>query len=107
MTEGINVQEVMMDFDKGEWQSITSVFPEVRCFGLVFHWKQAVWRHIQEIGLQRAYGERDAVFKNISKLLSLPYLPAEVIPEMFYHLQTKITQTKITASAMLSEMNFR
>lgn len=41
------------------WQALAEVFPDVTTTkGCVFHWTQAVWRHVQEYGLVPTYRER-------------------------------------------------
>lgn len=47
----------------------------------------AVWRHVQSLGLARAYKEQQAVHSYIRQLLSLHLLPAQHIPETFNHLR--------------------
>ena len=47
--------------------------------GCAFHWAQAVWRKVQDVGLRAAYHEDSAVYKLIRRVLSLPFLPAEHI----------------------------
>ena len=42
---------------------------------------------VQELGLQRAYSEDDAVYKYIRKLMALPFLPHRQISPMFLRLQ--------------------
>lgn len=71
----------------GAWLAIRRVFPTVAIKGCIFHWTQAVWRHVQSLGLARAYKEQQAVHSYIRQLLSLPFLPAQHIPDTFHHLR--------------------
>ena len=73
----------------GAWQGIREVFPDVSIKGCVFHWTQAVWRHVQEYGLVRTYRERQAVYWYIRQLLALPFLPATHIRETFDALRVR------------------
>ena len=44
---------------------------------------------MQELGLQRAYSEDDAVYKYVRKLMALPFLPHRQISRMFLRLEVQ------------------
>lgn len=44
---------------------------------------------MQELGLQKAYSEDDAVYKYVRKLMALPFLPHRQIRPMFLRLQAE------------------
>ena len=44
---------------------------------------------VQELGLQKAYSEDDAVYKYVRKLMALPFLPHRQISPMFVRLQVE------------------
>ena len=44
---------------------------------------------VQELGLQKAYSEDDAVYKYVRKLMALPFLPHRQISPMFVRLQAE------------------
>ena len=46
------VTKIVTDFERGIWAGAISVFPDCQMRGCVFHWTQAVWRKVQENGLQ-------------------------------------------------------
>ncbi|XP_068725452.1 uncharacterized protein [Montipora capricornis] len=77
------VQQVTLDFEKAIWKALRSVLPTVKLQGCVFHWTQALWRKVQELGLQTAYSGNDAVYRYIRKLMALPFLPQHEIRPMF------------------------
>ena len=60
-----------------------------RSKGAFFHWKQAVWRHIQQFGLSSTYQQREGVYDYIRQLVALPFLPACHIPPTLDYLKTK------------------
>ena len=73
----------------GLWQALRQVYPTASLHGCGFHWAQAVQRHVQQVGLQTTYQQREGVHKHIRKLLALPFLPARDIPRAFRKLQEK------------------
>ena len=46
------VTSCVLYFEKAAWLALTSVLPTVTVRGCNFHWAQAVWRKVQEHGLQ-------------------------------------------------------
>ncbi|KAL5016319.1 hypothetical protein ScPMuIL_005908 [Solemya velum] len=55
----------------------------------------AVWRTVQEKGLQTAYNERDSVYKFLRKVFALHLMPAEHILPTFKKLEEKATNDRI------------
>ncbi|KAL3847153.1 hypothetical protein ACJMK2_018082 [Sinanodonta woodiana] len=74
------------DFESGIWKALRLVFDNPHTRGCAFHWG-AVWRKLQEIGLQTTYTQRDDVFKLCRKVFALVFLPAEHIPSAFAKLK--------------------
>ena len=85
------VRTITIDFEAAIWSAICSVFPKVSILGCYFYWTQAVWRKVQELGLQVLYNNDNKTHKYIRKLLSLPYIPAEHIEPVFTAFQAKAT----------------
>ncbi|KAL5015425.1 hypothetical protein ScPMuIL_009695 [Solemya velum] len=79
--------EVVCDFEAAIWGAVKEVFPSVTIHGCTFHWCQAVYRKISELGLQTAYKEKGPVFRLLKKLLALPYLPRRHIRPTFDELR--------------------
>ncbi|KAL5021166.1 hypothetical protein ScPMuIL_000321 [Solemya velum] len=69
------------------WGAVKEVFPSVTIHGCTFHWCQAVYRKISELGLQTAYKEKGLFYILLKKLLALPYLPRRHIHPTFYELR--------------------
>lgn len=67
----------------GAWQAVRHVFPGVAMKGCIFHWSQAVWRKVQDLGLVTTYRERDSVYRYIRHLMALPFLPSNQITDTF------------------------
>jgi len=87
----LRVTEVLSDFEAALWRSCRKILGEsIVHKGCVFHWAQALWRQIQEVGLARAYRTDNAVHKYCRKLLALPFLPAEHILSVFEELEAEV-----------------
>ena len=65
-----NVQTLTLDFEATMWQAAAEVFPTVVPLGCFFHWSQAVWHKVQELGLQRANTSDEKTHGYIRQLLS-------------------------------------
>ena len=78
-----NVQSITMDFESAMWQACRSVFPSASLHGCFFHWSQAIWRKVQDLGLQSAYRNDPIVRDSVRHLLGLPFLPYWFIPRTF------------------------
>jgi len=75
----LNPTATVMDFEAAMWRAATAtaVFTQTRLFGCNFHWPQAVWRNVQELGLQAAYRDDDATHRLCRKVMALPFLPPD------------------------------
>lgn len=66
---------IMVDFEVGLINAIQDEFPNADAKGCLFHFSQAVWRHIQHLGLTQRY-KADGEFKSVCRqLMALPFLP--------------------------------
>ncbi|KAL8560317.1 hypothetical protein ACOMHN_006048 [Nucella lapillus] len=63
-----NLECVTMDFEAAAWAAFRAAFPEVDVRGCSFHWGQAVWHHMQELGMQHAY-QNDPAFHSYCRQL--------------------------------------
>ncbi|KAL5014779.1 hypothetical protein ScPMuIL_009049 [Solemya velum] len=87
LSSTFDLDEVVCDFEAAIWGAVKEVFPSVTIHGCTFHWCQAVYRKINELGLQTAYKEKGPVFRLLKKLLALPYLPRRHIRPTFDELR--------------------
>ncbi|CAG2211533.1 unnamed protein product [Mytilus edulis] len=89
LPEHLKLQGMVVDFEAGLWQALRQRFPGTPIQGCAFHWAQAVFRKIQENGLQSAYNKKDAVYTYLRQVMALPFLPPEHIPDTFRQLDEK------------------
>ena len=70
----------MSDFESGFVPAFKAVFLWVYLHGCFFHWCQAIYRKVVEIGLNRLYMDETSNFRNfVRMLMSLAYLPANEV----------------------------
>ena len=67
------------------------VFPNRFLRGWNFHWCQAVWRKVQELGMSTLYSKDRGTHQLFRQLLCLPLLPEEHIIPIFNRLEQKPT----------------
>lgn len=93
----VSVKEIISDFEASFWSAVKKVLPNVKHKGCVFHWTQAVWRHMQHVGLAAAYLAKDTIHRYCRRILSLPFLPASDIPAAFSHIKERATSHQLLA----------
>jgi len=52
----------MSDFEAATWKALGQVFPDTVIKGCMFHFTQAIWRHVQQYGLQQAHNAKTNVY---------------------------------------------
>ena len=91
--ENLGVKTVTLDFEAATWLALRNVFPSVCLRGCLFHWNQAIWRHLQHLGLVSSYTfcmKKDSAYKFCRRVMALPFLPAESIYPMFCSLKSTV-----------------
>jgi len=48
----------MADFEAAVWEALYKVFPGKQARGCNFHFSQAIWRRVRELGLQTTYNSK-------------------------------------------------
>ena len=84
------VKSITLDFEAATWTALRKVLPSVSLRGCLFHWNQAIWRHIQHLGLVSSYMKKDSAYKFCRRVMALPFLPAESIYPMFSSLRSSV-----------------
>jgi len=67
----VAVEGMVLDFEQAAWQAVHEFFPGIEIKGCAFNWAQAVWRHVQDVGLAETY--RKWIGKNIRTIKNLIY----------------------------------
>jgi len=93
----LNPAATVMDFEAAMWRAATAaVFTQTRLFGCDFHWTQAVWSEVQELGLQASYSDDDATQRLCRKVVALPFLPPDNVTIIGRTLAS-VTDTRLQA----------
>lgn len=69
------VHTIVADFERATWAELRETIPGINIIGCHVHWSQAVWRKVQEVGLQVQYSEDINIYQTVRSILALPFLP--------------------------------
>ena len=98
--ENCKVERIVLDFERAVWSALKGMmgrdeFPPITIKGCFFHFTQAVFRRIQNLGMKKQYIV-DAPTKDICKrMMSLPLLPLRCIPSAFSVLKQRCDESGI------------
>ena len=68
------------------WKAVRDLLPHSQLIGCQFHFSQALYRKIVEVGLGQTYREREDKYLYLRKVMALPFLPADHIEDAFENL---------------------
>ena len=87
--DGLRVKDCLLNYETNLWRGLSDAIPDLACAGNAHHWIQATWGKIKDFGLEKSYLEDRKVFKLLRKLMALPFIPSELIPDALARLQQK------------------
>ncbi len=88
---------VIVDFELAAMNAFESEFPNISVKGCYFHFNQALWKHIQELGLVRAYKNDRRLKKLVKKIMALGFLPIPHVLRSFWNLRTSPQTRRLIA----------
>ncbi|KAL2631004.1 hypothetical protein R1flu_015690 [Riccia fluitans] len=74
-------EQILSDFESGLIPAIHDEFPQSFHHGCYFHFTQAIWRKIQQMGLTTVYTNNESIKGRIRQLMALGFLPVPRIRE--------------------------
>ena len=74
---------VNIDFEMAMINTVQQIFPESKIRGCLFHYSQAVWRKVQNLGLTVRYREDREFIRLVRRASALPLVPMESFPEVW------------------------
>ena len=96
-----NPDTFMLDYESGILPTLRLHFPTSTIKGCNFHFSQAVWRRVQNLGLSNQY-EEPQVGRIIRSLMALPFVPRMFVRQQFNNIEGS-NNTGIQAVAQLLE----
>ncbi|XP_053382008.1 uncharacterized protein LOC128549394 [Mercenaria mercenaria] len=93
------VSSFVVDFEKGLWKGLRSVFDDPVIHGCSFHFKQALYKQVQKKGLTHEYEQNGSVYNLLRKVFALPFLPADDIADAFQKLNEKVDASAVRLTA--------
>ena len=70
----VDPQRVLTDLELALQQSVAICFPQAERKGCLFHYTQAIWRKVQNLGLQRLYKEDDEFRCFVNSVIALAFV---------------------------------
>ncbi|CAF1033021.1 unnamed protein product [Rotaria magnacalcarata] len=80
---------ITSDFEKSLIKAVREKFPQAKHHGCYFHFCQAVYRKIQNLGVATHYRDDDNIRDTCRQLMSLHLLPCREVEDGFEHLVSK------------------
>ena len=79
----------VMDFEWAMWDAAASIFSDTIRQGCSFHFSQAIWRKVQDLGLVVPYNSSEVVRDLVHQLMALPFIPAEHVQKLYEDMERR------------------
>jgi hypothetical protein len=76
-------QTICIDFEIAVIKSIHEIFPYSRIRGCLFHFSQALWRKLQNLGLTLRYAEDENFNRLVRRAAALPLVPPHQVHDVW------------------------
>lgn len=72
---------VQIDFEQAAIRAVHEEFPDANVKGCFFHFTQAIWRKVQDLGLAGLYKEDEHIQQWVRRAAGLPLLPVDEVQD--------------------------
>ncbi|CAF2827014.1 unnamed protein product, partial [Rotaria sp. Silwood2] len=83
---------IITDFESGILPILKTEFPAAKHYGCSFHFNQAIFKHIQQLGLQREYSNNELIRSICRKIMALALMPSETVSFGYDEIRNDIQQ---------------
>ena len=87
---------VLCDFEPAEHGAVKQNFPDAAIRGCLFHWKQAVRRHLVKI---TEYPSDPVLKLELETLFGLAFVPVDDVVTSWHHLKANLSTSTAVAAA--------
>ena len=74
---------ICIDFEMAVIRAVYEVFPNSRIRGCLFHFSQALWRKLQDLGLTARYMKDEAFNRMMHRAAALPLVPPHQVDDVW------------------------
>jgi hypothetical protein len=91
----LNPDIVLSDFESGLIEAVRRQLPNAKHFGCHFHFSQAVWRKVQNLGLSTAYSDpnQPEISKFVQQMIAMAFIPIREVQEQIILCQNALHPT--------------
>jgi len=83
---------VTCDFERAFINASKKVFPESEVSACYFHYRQCIWRKIQEHGLVNLYGTHDSKRSLIKQMQAIAFVPVDEVHDVYDKLKIELNK---------------
>ncbi|CAD5126475.1 DgyrCDS14598 [Dimorphilus gyrociliatus] len=87
-------KKIVLDYERAVWKAALDNWESVTLTGCLFHWNQAVYRKIQELGYSSDFKKKRGQWFEMRQLMALPFLPFHIIPIEFGRIKDYLQSVK-------------
>ena len=95
-------QRIIVDFELGFINAVNAEIPAVTVGGCHFHFCKRLYKKVQDLGLQGAYGNDNDVKKFVLMMMALAFLPRNVVIVCYNNLRTTPAVFNINANLFIT-----